>query len=385
MAVFQTMEPATPRKTFCVDLDGTLCTNTWGDYDSAQPLPWAIARVNALARAGHRIVILTARGTATGVDWREHTEAQLAKWDVSYHELVFGKPEADIYVDDRTIHTEAWRSGDAVAVPARSREVTSAAAALLPRNATVIEVGRSFGGELFRPDRHAEELLAAAAGLGIPAAHTAPEIGEAVAQAAEASRELLAGGDDLVFTLALSGPPHAAYVDTTEGAPSSALTIGWRPLSQAAAGLRPFLAEAEGKRLAVAAATRGGTSPGMWPLALDPQGGLEDPMGGELVLARDGRLHVRDAARGVAATFALELAERLGLAIERGEITLAEAREADEIALVGMPFCVLPIARLDGDPVGKGPPGPLARELLAAWSRTVGFDVASQTRTLAGR
>ncbi|MBV9818689.1 MAG: hypothetical protein JOZ07_10100 [Solirubrobacterales bacterium] len=53
----------------CFDLDGTLCTNTGGDHDGAEPFPWAIARVNRLAAEGHRIVVFTARGTATGIDW----------------------------------------------------------------------------------------------------------------------------------------------------------------------------------------------------------------------------------------------------------------------------------------------------------------------------
>ena len=56
-------------KTLCFDLDGTLCSNTYGAYETAEPHQWAIERVNALARAGHRIVVFTARGTATGIDW----------------------------------------------------------------------------------------------------------------------------------------------------------------------------------------------------------------------------------------------------------------------------------------------------------------------------
>src|SRR4051794_20649486 len=98
-------------KTLCFDLDGTLCSNTFGAYESAEPLPWAIARVNALGLAGHRIVILTARGSASGIDWGERTRAQLRRWGVRYDELVFGKPSADVYIDDRALHTTAWRTG----------------------------------------------------------------------------------------------------------------------------------------------------------------------------------------------------------------------------------------------------------------------------------
>jgi hypothetical protein len=50
---------------------------------------------------GHTILIFTARGTQTGINWKELTEAQLADWRVSYSDLILGKPFADIYVDDR--------------------------------------------------------------------------------------------------------------------------------------------------------------------------------------------------------------------------------------------------------------------------------------------
>src|SRR5436305_2105437 len=48
-----------PRKTLCFDLDGTLCSATARDYEQAEPFPWAIARVNRLAREGHTIIIMT--------------------------------------------------------------------------------------------------------------------------------------------------------------------------------------------------------------------------------------------------------------------------------------------------------------------------------------
>jgi uncharacterized HAD superfamily protein len=93
---------------YCFDIDGTLCTNTWGEYEQAVPFPDVIERVNALHGDGHRILLFTARGTTTGVDWRELTERQLAAWGVVYDELLLGKPQADLYVDDRAVSSAAW-------------------------------------------------------------------------------------------------------------------------------------------------------------------------------------------------------------------------------------------------------------------------------------
>jgi CMP-N-acetylneuraminic acid synthetase len=90
--------------TFAFDLDGVIAGLVPGDdYARAEPLPTGVAAVNALHRAGNRIVIYTARGSATGREWTEVTLAQLKRWGVRYHELRFGKPAADYYVDDRML------------------------------------------------------------------------------------------------------------------------------------------------------------------------------------------------------------------------------------------------------------------------------------------
>ena len=88
-------------KTYCFDLDGTLCETSAGNYKKAKPMHHRIAQVNALHKEGHRVVIATARGAETGMDWEELTEQQLAEWGVRYDELFMGKPYADVYVDDR--------------------------------------------------------------------------------------------------------------------------------------------------------------------------------------------------------------------------------------------------------------------------------------------
>lgn len=92
-----------PRK-LVIDIDGVLAEAVPElDYAKAGPIRDNIARVNALHAAGCHITLYTARGSGTGKDWREVTEAQMASWGVHYHELRFGKPPADYYVDDRLV------------------------------------------------------------------------------------------------------------------------------------------------------------------------------------------------------------------------------------------------------------------------------------------
>jgi CMP-N-acetylneuraminic acid synthetase len=92
------------RRVICVDIDGVLATIVPSDrYEQAEPIQSAIASVNKLYDAGHEIVLFTARGSATCLDWRAVTERQMQLWNVRYHRLLFGKPAADIYVDDRAL------------------------------------------------------------------------------------------------------------------------------------------------------------------------------------------------------------------------------------------------------------------------------------------
>ena len=32
-----------------------------------------------------------------------YTKTQLKKWKISYHELIFGKPSFDVYIDDKSL------------------------------------------------------------------------------------------------------------------------------------------------------------------------------------------------------------------------------------------------------------------------------------------
>lgn len=85
------------------DIDGILCEEEEDvAYDERKPYPEAIAKVNALYGSGHYIIIFTGRGTVTGIDWRDVTERQLKEWGVKYHELIFGKPDYDILIDNKT-------------------------------------------------------------------------------------------------------------------------------------------------------------------------------------------------------------------------------------------------------------------------------------------
>ena len=90
---------------YCFDLDGTLCTNTKGSYENAKPYEERIKKLNNLFDDGNHIIIDTARGATTGLDWKGLTILQLNNWGVKYHELYVGKKlNYDIIIDDKAIN-----------------------------------------------------------------------------------------------------------------------------------------------------------------------------------------------------------------------------------------------------------------------------------------
>ena len=99
---------------YCFDLDGTLVTSTEDGsgkphYHKAQPIYKHIEKLRKLYKEGHKIVIQTARGSGSGIDYTELTESQLQKYGIPYHKLNIGKnPPADIYIDDKALNVKDW-------------------------------------------------------------------------------------------------------------------------------------------------------------------------------------------------------------------------------------------------------------------------------------
>ena len=105
---------------YCVDIDGTICTPTIGrDYHKAEPWQDRIKVLNKLYDDGNYIIYFTARAMGRFSDQPHTIAAQKAKevlfdltkqqlndWGVKYHELIMGKPHADLFIDDKGINCD---------------------------------------------------------------------------------------------------------------------------------------------------------------------------------------------------------------------------------------------------------------------------------------
>ncbi|MEA2013052.1 MAG: acylneuraminate cytidylyltransferase family protein [Verrucomicrobiota bacterium] len=104
VAINNILSSSTKNYTFCFDIDGVIASITKdNNYELAYPKKGIIFCINKLFELGHHIILFTARGYVTGIDWKETTKNQLKEWNVKYHELKFGKPAADFYIDDKML------------------------------------------------------------------------------------------------------------------------------------------------------------------------------------------------------------------------------------------------------------------------------------------
>ena len=95
---------------WCFDLDNTLVNTKGSDYENSTPIPEAIAKVREYKDRGDHIIMMTARGSGSKVDWGDFTEKQLNKFGIPYDQLIVGlKPGGvDVFVDDKAINALDW-------------------------------------------------------------------------------------------------------------------------------------------------------------------------------------------------------------------------------------------------------------------------------------
>lgn len=101
--------------TYVIDLDDTICFTKNRDFEHSKPNMPVINKMNQLYEQGFKIVIFTARGAKScktieerETKYRALTEKWLKNNNVKYNELVFGKMNADYYIDDKNMSIEEF-------------------------------------------------------------------------------------------------------------------------------------------------------------------------------------------------------------------------------------------------------------------------------------
>ena len=102
----------------CIDLDGVICEIRGKDksYADIALIPGTKEKIGSLKKAGHYIIIYTARHNMTcngniGLILARQgltTLQWLEQHRIPYDEIHFGKPYADVYIDDNAIRFTTW-------------------------------------------------------------------------------------------------------------------------------------------------------------------------------------------------------------------------------------------------------------------------------------
>jgi len=274
--------------------------------------------------------------------------------------------------------------------------------------ATVTEQLRTFGGRLFRLDRHLERLAKSLDICGLDPGLAHSDFGRIAQSLVEHNHPLLERGDDLGLCIFVTPGPYAALSAGRLGRP----TVGLHtfPLAFGLWAAR----YAEGVRLVVTPVEQ--VSPHCWPaemkcrsrmhyyladrqaaaiergaraLLLDAAGNVTESSTANLVIYVPGQGLIApprgQVLPGVSLEVVIELARGLGIPYAERELRPADVAAAAEAYLTSTPNCLLPVTRFAGRGIGDGRPGPIFGQISAAWNELVGLDVAAQAVRFANR
>lgn len=101
-------------KIFIFDIDNTISKTKGTRYHAAKPIKSKIRIINKLFDKGHIIKIFTSRymGKHKGnikfikKNYYKKTERQLRNWGLKFHDIIFGKPIFDFYIDDKAFNVK---------------------------------------------------------------------------------------------------------------------------------------------------------------------------------------------------------------------------------------------------------------------------------------
>ncbi len=249
---------------------------------------------------------------------------------------------------------------------------------------SVYETLRTYRGAAFAVDRHLVRLRASAARLGIdiPLADSAlrQRLDELLTKAANPESYIRwitsRGVGDLSYRFdRVRGPTVVMVVKPLDPLPEShhrdgvpVSVVGIRrnppraldPAIKSCNLLNNVLATREAQARGAAEA-----------ILLNAEDQIAEGAGSNVFLAREGELLTPPLEAGILSgitrALVIELARGRGHTVREVPLDPADPTQADEAFLTSTLKELLPIATVDGQPVGNGRPGPLSRELLEAY------------------
>jgi len=122
--------------------------------------------------------------------------------------------------------------------------------------------------------------------------------------------------------------------------------------------------------------------PNVVPVFLDIDGNLTETGGSNFVIYKNGRVispRRHNILWGISLTIVEKILDDLGIPFAEQDIQSYDVVTADEAWMPTTPYCLGPVVRFNGAPIGTGTPGPVWRRVLDRWSEMVGKDIYEET------
>jgi branched-subunit amino acid aminotransferase/4-amino-4-deoxychorismate lyase len=300
----------------------------------------------------------------------------------------------------------AYLNGQLVPAQAAVIPVTDAG---FVQGVTVAEQLRTFGGKLFRLDRHLQRLAHSLEIVGIDPPVPLAELGRIAEDLAARNHRLLDPADDLGLSIFVTPGAYATF-DTV--APRSGPTVGihtyplpfhlwhdkyaggqslvvtdvvqvpsacWPAELKCRSRMHYYLADKKAREI----------EPGARALLLDQSGQVVEASTANVLIysAKEGLVSPpREAILpGVSVAVLEELAAAMKIPFVHRRLEPADIAAAGEVMLGSTSPCVWPVTRFSGRPIGDGRCGPVVEALLKKWSQLVGLDIVAQAARFAKR
>ena len=264
----------------------------------------------------------------------------------------------------------------------------------------VFDTARTFDGAIFNLHLHAERLMRSLKYARIDSGLTTDEWGVVMLESVDRNRHLLpAAGDFYIYPFITRGMGHPAPASGPPTVACEAYPLyfgrwaewfdqGVKGAIPKARSLSSDQVDAKIKHqsrmnMNLAEMEAWDIDEGAYPVMLDLGGNLTEGTINSVFLVSDGVLKCpTDTAilQSLSRWTVRDLAVQLGIPVVVEDLQPYDLYTADEAFLAFTGPCVLPMTSIDRRPVGDGMPGPITRQLLAAWSERVGVDVVGQAQ-----
>ncbi|MCE5303467.1 MAG: aminotransferase class IV [Planctomycetaceae bacterium] len=285
-------------------------------------------------------------------------------------------------------------------IPASAAAISVGDAGFI-QGAAIAEQLRTFGGRMFQLDAHFDRLFHSLEIVGLAPDVSREQLARTAEELVARNHPLLPTGADLGVSIVITPGSYPNYAASELPKPTVCLHTYPLPFFRWARKYR------EGQSLRTTDVEQ--VSPRCWPPSLkcrsrmhyylaDRQAAAVEPPSRALLL--DAQRFVTEASTaniaayraeeglvlppaekvlpGVSLAATVAMAGQLGHAVVQRDQTVDQLVAVDELFLTSTPFCLLPVVQLNGRPIGDGRPGPMFRQLIAAWNQRVGLDIVRQ-------